>query len=697
MRYGSEIRLLFLTIGLLLGYPCLAQETVVVKEDFATNDRYWFVGDKGYINVVLQKGAYNIDRHVVSGEDIFTIDNFIDPKKDFSIEATVLIEDAMLSASAGLVWNYANMDNFDAFLISAEGEFKVVAVRYGEMFEVSENFVPHGAIKKAGKKNTIKIQQKNNSCFFYVNEQQVFASEFPGLSYTAHGIYVLKRIKCSFSSFIVRQEQQINLIEDFKAQKKSLGPEVNSKINDSAPLISPDGSTLFLSREVQGAHNSDIWVSKRGKGGQWSKAVSIGAPLNNKVFNSVISCSPDNKSVLLLNTYAADGSYKGCCFSISDFNGSSWSVPRDAVIENLNSYGKWLDASLSVDNRTLLLSVQRPGSLGYNDLYVSFYNDLGRWQEPVSLGPSINTIFNEASPFLAADNKTLYFCSTGYPGYGNQDIFMSRRLDDSWTNWSTPINLGPSVNSVGFDAFFSIAANDPTGYLVSNAQSIGGTDLFSIDLPETLTPQKVCLLTGKVVDNQTNEPLEAQIIYCSLRSDKVKGSVYSDTNTGKFQLILQDVDSYYLSAEKKGYYAQADSIVFSEEGKQSLTQQLVMRLDPLIVGQSLPIRQLYFEKTKAVFLPTSFPALENLYRLMKQNPRMKIEIVGHTDNVGDPLLNQELSVQRAEAVVSYLEQKGIEKSRMISKGYGSSKPIANNDKEETRRLNRRVELVVIAN
>ncbi|MDF2454117.1 MAG: yiaD [Cytophagaceae bacterium] len=695
MGYGCTIRLLSLTVGLLLSCVCVAQERVVVNEDFSTNDRFWFVGDKGYIAVTMKKGSYAIDRRVVSGEDIFIIDNFIDPAKDFSIETTLLMEEAMLSSSAGLVWNYADMNNFDAFVLSGEGSFKVIAVRYGEMFDVSESFITHDAIKKVGKKNTLKVQRKGDSCLFFINEQHVFTSQFPGLSYTAHGVYVLKKTKCNYSSFVVRQTQQINVLEEFQSKKKSLGPNVNSPINDSAPLISPDGSKLFFSREIQGAHNSDIWVATRTKEGEWSKAVSIGAPLNNKVFNSVISCSPDNKSVLLLNTYAADGSYKGCCFSISDFNGSTWSVPRDAVIENLNGYGKWLDASLSVDNSTMLLSIQRPGSLGYNDLYVSFYNDLGRWQEPINLGPSINTIFNEAAPFLAADNKTLYFCSTGYPGYGNQDIFMSRRLDDSWTNWSTPVNLGPTVNSVGFDAFFSIAANDATAYLVSNAQSIGGTDLFSIDLPEALTPQKVCLLTGKVVDNKTNEPLEAQIIYCSLRSDKVKGTVFSDTKTGNFQLILQDIDSYYISAEKKGYYAQADSIAFSEDGKQSLKQQLVIRLDPLVVGKALPIRQLYFEKTKAVFLPTSFPALENLCRLMKQNPKMKIEIVGHTDNVGDPALNQELSVQRAEAVAMYLQQRGINRERMAVHGYGGTKPVADNSKEETRRLNRRVEFTVI--
>jgi len=694
MGYGLQLRLWYITLGLLLSCCCAAQDAALVNENFATNDRYWFLGDKGYIKVAMQKGAYTIDRHVVSGEDIFTIDNFIDPQKDFSIETTVIIEDAMLSSSAGLVWNYANMDNFDAFVITGEGSFKVVAVRYGELFDVSDSFVAHGAIKKTGKKNTLKVQRKSDSCFFFVNEQQVFSAEFPGLSYTAHGVYVLKKIRCKFSSFIVRQAQQINLVEGFKAQKKTLGPTINSAINDSAPLISPDGSTLFFSREVQGTHNSDIWVSTRNKEGEWAKAVSIGTPLNNNVFNSVISCSPDNKSVLLLNTYAADGSYKGCCFSVSHFNGNSWSVPRDAVIENLNSYGKWLDASLSVDNRTLLLSIQRPGSLGYNDLYVSFSTDLGHWQEPVSLGASINTVFNEASPFLAADNKTLYFCSTGYPGYGNQDIFMSRRLDDSWTNWSKPINLGPSVNSAGFDAFFSVAANDPTAYLVSNAQSIGGTDLFSIDLPVALTPDKVCLLSGKVVDSQTDKPLEAQIIYSSLRKNNVRGSVFSDAQTGKFQAVLPDVDSYYISAEKKGYYAQADSVAFAGEGKQSLKKELVIRLDPLLVGKALPIRQLYFEKAKAVFLPTSLPALENLCRLMRQNPKMKIEIVGHTDNVGDAVLNQELSLQRAEAVAAYLQEKGIDKARMITTGYGSSKPIADNGKEETRRLNRRVEFIV---
>jgi outer membrane protein OmpA-like peptidoglycan-associated protein len=689
------LRLFCGTIGLLLSYCCSAQEPVVVNENFSNNDRYWFVGDKGYVTVSMKKKEYNIDRRVLSGDEVFTIDNFLDPTKDFSIESTVLVEEATLEAAAGMVWNYADMDNFDAFVISKEGTFKVMFVRYGSAFEISEGFVKHAAIKEAGKKNTLQVLRKGENCLFFINEQQVFSAPFPGLAYTAHGAYVSKKIKCKFSSFIVRQEQHIHLVEGFKADKKTLGPGINSSINDSAPLISPDGSTLFFSREVQGAHNSDIWISKRTANGEWGKAVSIGAPLNNKVFNSVISCSPDNKSVLLLNTYAADGSYKGCCFSISHFNGSTWSVPRDAVIENLKSYGKWLDAALAADSRTLVLSIQRPGTMGYNDLYVSFPDDNGKWLEPVNLGPTINTVFNEASPFLAADNKTLYFCSTGYPGYGNQDIFMSRRLDDSWTNWSSPINLGPSINSAGFDAFFSIAANDSTAYLVSNTHSVGGADLFSIGLPKELVPGKVCFLSGKVLDQQTNDPLQAQLIYRSLHHEKVRGTIFSDQQTGSFQVVLPDVDAYYISAEKKGYYAQADSITFSGEARESLKKELILRLDPLVVGKSLPIRQLYFEKTKAVFLPTSFPALDNLYRLMQQNSKMKIGIAGHTDNVGDAALNQELSVQRAEAVALYLQERGIDKGRITINGYGGTKPVADNSKEETRRLNRRVEFTVI--
>jgi outer membrane protein OmpA-like peptidoglycan-associated protein len=695
MGYYGKIRLLYLSIGLLCSYCSYAQESIVVNEDFSSNDRYWFVGDKGYINVAMKKGAYAIDRHVLSGEDVFTIDDYIDPQKDFSIESALTIDETPLPVSAGLVWNYGDMDNFDAFVVSEEGSFKVMAVRYGTVFDVSGNFTKHNAVKKAGKKNVLKIQRKGEQYFFLVNGQEVFSAPFAGLSYTAHGVYVLKKIKCKYSSFVIRQEQQINLGERCKAGKGNLGEAINSKINDSAPLISPDGSILFFSREQQGTHNSDIWSSSRMADGTWSKAVSIGAPLNNKVFNSVISCSPDNKSLLLLNTYAADGNYKGCCFSISHFNGTSWSVPRDASIEHLNSYGKWLDASLSADNRTLLLSIERPGTLGYNDLYVSFPSADGKWQEPVTLGPTINTVFNEASPFLAADNKTLYFCSTGYPGYGNQDIFMSKRLDDSWTNWSPPINLGTSINSEGFDAFFSIAANDSMAYLVSNAHGVGGTDIFSLTLPPSLRPEKVCFLSGKIIDSKTLRPLQAHLEYRSLRQENVKGEGLSELSTGNFQFILPAKDSYYISAEKKGYYAQADSVAFSSEDKQALKKELLIKLDALVIGETLPIRQLYFEKTKAVFLSTSLPALENLYQLMVQNHQMKIKIIGHTDNIGNEVLNQELSIQRADAVAAYLQGKGIDKSRMSTVGYGGSKPIADNSKEETRRLNRRVEFIVL--
>jgi outer membrane protein OmpA-like peptidoglycan-associated protein len=696
MAYAYRMLCFFISLALVVSVRGYAQEQTVVSENFSSNERFWFVGNNmGSANVTLEKGKYFIDRFLETGENAFTIDDYIDPQKDFSIEATIEIEECASNAYAGLIWNYADMNNFDAFTISGDGTFKVIAVRYGNFFDVADTITSHFAIQKRGKKNNLKVQRKGEEYLYFVNGQQVYVTSFPGLRYSSHGFYVLKKVKCNASSFIVRQSQQVNVVASFKAEKQNLGTNVNSLLNDSAPLISPDGSVLFFARELQGAHNADIWMSTRNKDGSWSSALHVDPPLNNKVFNSVVSCSPDNKSVLLLNTYFPDGSYKGCCFSISHFDGMSWSVPQDVIIEKLYTYGKWLDASLSADSRTMLLSVLRPGSIGYNDLYVSFLLEKGTWSEPISLGPTINTIFNEAGPFLAADNKTLYFSSLGYPGYGNQDIFMSKRLDDTWQNWSTPVNLGSKVNSTGFDAFFSIAANDSSAYLVSNAQSIGGTDIFQIPLPKELIPERVCLLTGKVLDNQSNTPLEAQLIYRSLNNEQVRGSIVSDVKNGTYHLILPDAGTYYISANKKGYYAQADSISFLGKGNQSLQKELIIRLDPLTVGKSLPIRQLYFEKTKSVILDTSLPALDNLYQLMKQNPQLKISIEGHTDNIGDVSLNQELSLQRAKAVEDYLLQKGIDEGRMTTVGYGGSKPIASNDREEMRKLNRRVEFTVV--
>ncbi|MDB5272888.1 MAG: putative outer membrane protein precursor, OmpA family [Chitinophagaceae bacterium] len=688
------LRLFFFAAAFVLSGVCHAQRDLVVDEIFSTNERFWPVGQLGYATVAMEKGKYTIDRTALKGESTFTVDNYINPSEDFSIETSFTILAADSNAAAGLVWNYVNEQTYDEFSISATGKYQVCCLRYGSFIDISGQVI-HPSIKKAGQKNTLLMQRHGDSCSYSINDTKVFTTIFPGLAFSSHGFHALNKIKFTASSFIVKQQQTISQVESFKAKKETLGSAVNSALNDSAPLISPDGSVLFFIREPQASHTADIWMSTKDKQGNWMKSVNIGVPLNNKVFNSVISCSADHKSLLLLNTYNADGSFKGRGFSISRFNGTSWSVPQDVVIENLNDYGQWLDASLSPDNRTMLLSALRPETMGYNDLYVSFLNSNGKWSEPLNLGSTINTYFNEAAPFLAADNKTLYFSSVGYPGYGNQDIFMSKRLDDSWRNWSKPINLGPSVNTTGFDAFFSIAANENKAYLVSNVQSMGGTDIFNVELPPALAPEKVCLLSGKVLDNKTGAALEARLVYHSLNNENKKGSIVSDAKDGSYRIVLPDADSYYISADRKGYFAQADSVAFSGEENQSLQKELILRLDPLIIGKSLPIRQLYFEKTKAHLLPTSLPALDNLYQLMQQHPQLKISIEGHTDNVGDASLNQQLSLQRAKAVEQFLQQKGIEANRMTTIGYGGLRPIADNSKEETRRLNRRVEFTVL--
>lgn len=697
MKFHDLLRLIFIVGVLYTGTSVRAQEGFVVKDDFQTNNHYWPEGDFGYAKVKWSKSLYTIERTLDKGESVFTIDNYIDPTLDFSMETTLQITGSE-GGFGGLVWNYADINNFDAFSISSHGTYSVVVCRYGEFFNLSAE--PTGdpfseAIKKE-KWNRLKVERRGNFYHYFINDVAVFKAEFPGYAHPAHGFYITKRTTIKASEFKVKQGQVIHTSSDFVAQKEKLGMEINTNKNESSPLISPDGSLLFFTRSEINSHDADAWVSRKNKEGQWDKAERLGSPINNKVHNSVLSCAADNRSILLLNTYFSDGSYKGCCFSQSQRGEEgTWNLPQDVNIQNINHYGKWLDASLSADNTTMLLSALRPGTLGYNDLYVSFKTEKGLWSEPLNLGGNINTPFNEGAPFLASDNKTLYFSSLGYPGYGNQDIFMSMRLDDSWTRWSPPINLGPSVNTEGFDAFFSIASNDPWAYLVSNKEAVGGTDIFRIQLPSSLLPKPVCVLSGKVIDKSTNAALQAKLVYQSLRDDKVKGVLYSDPKTGGYQIILPDTGTYYISAEKKNYYGQADTLSFSYHYKASIQQQLNLYLDPLVTGKSFSIRQLQFEQSKAVLLPSSIPALKQLAALLNAHQKMTIRIEGHTDNVGDPDLNMQLSLSRADAVYHYLMAQGIEKSRMEVKGYGGMKPIADNAKEETRRLNRRVEFVIL--
>ncbi|MCU0444687.1 MAG: OmpA family protein [Microscillaceae bacterium] len=489
-----------------------------------------------------------------------------------------------------------------------------------------------------------------------------------------------------------------------KLIRTNLGMNVNTKYVEVAPVISPDGKTLYFTVDghpqnigfTSRKEDQDIWYCSLQPDGNWSKAKNIGKPLNNIVPNNILAVLPDNNTLLVSQTYDYRGDYAGQQgLSLTYRTEDGWSIPQTLKIRNYYSRSKYYSYCMSSNQKVILMGIQRDDSKGENDIYASFLQTDNTWSEPLNLGETINTIKDDGTPFLASDGVTLFFSSYGYEGYGSGDIFMSRRLDESWTNWSKPENLGPAINTSGWDAYFTIPASGKYAYLVSEGIE-GSNDIFKVELPSPLKPQAVTLIAGKVYDAKTKQPIGTEIIFNDLKTGNNVGIARSNPLDGNYQIVLPAGKNYEFLAQKKGFYPISANLDLSQlNAYQEIKRDLA--LSPLEQGQSIRLNNLFFDFDKYELRSESKGELRRLWALLNENPSLSIQVEGHTDSVGDDPKNQLLSENRASAVRDYLIQNGISESRITTKGYGETNPIASNDTEQGKQLNRRVEFKVLKN
>lgn len=497
---------------------------------------------------------------------------------------------------------------------------------------------------------------------------------------------------------------ELNLPEGLNTEITSvrLSENVNSPYKEIKPLISPNGDILYFSRQnhpenVGGADDiEDIWYSEKDKtSGEWQVAKNIGAPLNNDGPNFISSITPDGNTAILLlgNKYGKNGKMKAGV-SISTKTSEGWEEPTSLEIKNDYNLSPKVGYYLANNRKILIMSVERKDTKGDRDLYVSFLGNDGIWSEPKNLGDDINSASEESSPFLAPDDKTLYFSSRGYSSYGGNDIYLTRRLDDTWENWSEPENLGPGINSTGDDVFFNIDPKGENAYFSRNV-SEDDADIFAINMPELFRPTAVILVKGKVVDRKTKQPISARIFYEKLPGGEEIGTVNSDPVTGEYQILLPSGEKYGYLAESAGYVAINENIDLENSTEYAeITQNLI--LVPIETEVTIRLNNIFFGFDKSSLKQGSFPELNRLAELLQSNSSMEIEISGHTDNIGTRKYNQILSERRAQAVYKYLEDKGIDGNRLTIIGYGKDRPmVSNDDEDEGRELNRRVEFKIL--
>jgi outer membrane protein OmpA-like peptidoglycan-associated protein len=504
---------------------------------------------------------------------------------------------------------------------------------------------------------------------------------------------------------------------------ENLGEHVNSSSGEIHPVISADGKTLYFVRDghPQNFSSQDVWYCQR-DGSGWTSAVHPGEPLNFRgKASGVFNVSTDNNQLLIRGAFE-DGEYVGAGLSVLEKNKKGdWKYPRKLEIVNYVKYsnmGDYNNSFLTPDGKHIIFAFSDRSNNGNHDLYISHLVLRDKWHKPQSIkdftqlvGKALNNNtwtepekirtlskleFSEFAPFLSADGVTLYYSSNQTGGYGDQDIWMSRRLDDSWQSWSAPVNLGPSINTSDWDAYYTLDAKGEDAYMTSGANSFGGTDIVKIKLVTEIRPNPVVLMSGKVFNAKTKLPLASSIEYENLSDGKNMGVAVSNPLTGEYKIVLPYGKNYGLMAYADKFISVSDNVDLTKvEAYREITRDLY--LVPLEVGSTIRLNNIFFDVNRSTLRLESFPELERLAGLMAQNSKMQIEIAGHTDNVGSDETNLKLSDDRAKAVVDYLISIGVPATRITYKGYGETRPLSSNDDEEGRQLNRRVEFTILKN
>ena len=490
---------------------------------------------------------------------------------------------------------------------------------------------------------------------------------------------------------------------------EALDKNVNSEYSELNPLLSPDGKTLYFSRKnhpgnIGGVNDKeDIWYSELDSTGHWEIAKNMGPKFNNEspnFVNTIQSITPDGKTAIMLlgNKYLDNGKMLAGV-STSTNVGGTWSPPKALNIKNDYNFNEKANYFLVNNRQTLILSVEREDSHGDRDLYVSFLEDDSSWTEPLNLGDVVNSANEESAPFLASDDKTLYYSSKGFSGYGGSDIYVSRRLDDSWIHWSEPENLGPEINSPLEDLFFNIPSSSEYAYY-SRGVTETNTDIFRVKLPIVKSPEPWVTVKGKIIDATTGKPMSARIVYERLPDGKELGIAQSNPNTGEYEIRLPAGHLYGVRAEAEGKISESQNLDLRNiKADQTIEHEdfnlEAIKVAPVQENITLTLNNIFFAFDQSTLLAESFPELNRIVDLMKEKSGMQIEIAGHTDNTGPEKYNMGLSERRAKSVVKYLVSKGVAADRISTVFFGETKPAVSNDTKANRRKNRRVEFKIL--
>jgi outer membrane protein OmpA-like peptidoglycan-associated protein len=479
--------------------------------------------------------------------------------------------------------------------------------------------------------------------------------------------------------------------KNYVFKPENLGDSINTTDLEYFPSLTIDGKKMVFTERIKG--NEDFFESDLNNG-KWSKAFPLPGNINSSSFNEgAQNISQDGKWLIFTGCNFPEG-LGSCDLYISYLTKNGWSEPQN-LGPNVNSEFWESTPSLSPDKKDLYFSSNVPGGFGGKDIWVCHRNENGRWEEPLNLGPEINTPADESTPFIHADNQTLYFNSNGHECYSEKpDIFVSRKLQDG--KWGKPENLGYPINTIDDEGSLIVAADGKTAYYSSDrSDTKGGLDIYTFELRQDLRPLKTLWVKGNVYDKKTKEGLPSSIELTDVNTRQLVSKLQTDED-GNYLVTLPVGKDYAFNVKRKGYLFYSENYNISEATTDSVFEANIP-LQPIEANAHIILKNVFFDTKKTELKPASVTELDNVVRLMNENPNIKILISGFTDNVGKPADNLILSKGRAVAVVNYLISKGVKNERLSFKGNGEASPIAENSSEGGRALNRRTELSIVSN
>lgn len=503
-----------------------------------------------------------------------------------------------------------------------------------------------------------------------------------------------------------------NLIEHPVPFEPVVVEGVSSAYDDYLPLISPDGSMAlftkrYMKKEVQSIYGEryveEFTVSKASDddGIIFTQGEPLPYPFNTGKNQGAASISIDNRTLFITICELVSRDYDNCDIYVSNRTGDGWSELQP-LSPNINGLYTWeSQPTISADGKTLYFASIREGNIGFDpdnptsDIYYSTKDEKGNWSKAKNLGPQINTPGNEKSPFIHSDSQTLYFSSDGHLGIGGYDIFFSKFRDNDWT---TPINIGYPINTKNNDLGFVVNTQGTKAYFASNKlNGKGGWDIYAIDLYKEARPEKVFLVKGQLIDDNGMALTDARLEVKNTRTEEISEGIV-DAETGHYAVAVTTNDNKddYLMVVKKENYSFSSTLI--EPTKETFEKPVEVNFEvkPIEAGKSVEINDIYYATASYQINQKSYAVLKEFAEFLKSNPTVKVEIRGHTDNVGSAQTNITLSNQRAKAVYDYLISKGVSQDKITYKGYGPNMPIADNNTELGRAKNRRTEFYIMS-